>query len=109
MADVATPEESRKIAEVLAAGNQGLTPATLSMLCFKYDALLKVDAEKYGNYIYEEIRAKFKRMLDMGATTFWETEDTDKKPEYSRCHGWSALPIYYFEVLKSGKHTSSLY
>lgn len=109
LADVATPEESRKIAEVLAAGNQGLTPATLSMLCFKYDALLKVDAEKYGNYIYEEIRAKFKRMLDMGATTFWETEDTDQKPEYSRCHGWSALPIYYFEVLKSGKHTSSLY
>ena len=109
LADVATLEESRKIAEVLAAGNQGLTPATLSMLCFKYDALLKVNAEKYGNYIYEEIRAKFKRMLDMGATTFWETEDTDKKPEYSRCHGWSALPIYYFEVLKSGKHTSSLY
>ena len=109
LADVATPEESRKIAEVLAAGNQGLTPATLSMLCFKYDALLKVDAEKYGNYIYEEIRAKFKRMLDMGATTFWETEDTDQKPEYSRCHGWIALPIYYFEVLKSGKHTSSLY
>ena len=109
LADVATPEESIKIAQILAAGKSGLTPATLSMLCFKYDALLKVDAEKYSNYIYEEIRSKFKRMLDMGATTFWETEDTDQIPEYSRCHGWSALPIYYFEVLKTGKHTSSLY
>lgn len=109
LADAATPEESIKIAQILAAGNQGLTPATLSMLCFKYDALLKIDAEKYRTYIYEEIRTKFKRMLDMGATTFWETEDTDRIPEYSRCHGWSALPIYYFQVLKTGKHTSSLY
>ena len=109
LADVATPEESIKIAQILAAGKNGLTPATLSMLCFKYDALLKVDAQAYSDYIYEEIRAKFKRMLDMGATTFWETEDTDQIPEYSRCHGWSALPIYYFEVLKTGKHTSSLY
>ena len=109
LADAATPEESIKIAQILAAGNQGLTPATLSMLCFKYDALLKTDAEKYRAYIYEEIRTKFKRMLDMGATTFWETEDTDRIPEYSRCHGWSALPIYYFQVLKTGKHTSSLY
>lgn len=108
LADVTTKEESKRIAQVLAEGKGGLTPATLSMLCFKYDALLKVDAEKYSNYIYEEIRAKFKRMLDMGATTFWETEDTDQIPEYSRCHGWSALPIYYFEVIRTGKGTSSL-
>lgn len=109
LADVATPEESVKIAQILAKGEQGLTGATLSMLCFKYDALLKVDAAAYGSYIYEELRVKYKRMLDMGATTFWETEDTDQIPEYSRCHGWSALPIYYYEVLKTGKHTSSLY
>ena len=109
LSDVATGEESRKIAQALAAGDQGLTPATLSMLCFKYDALLKVDAEKYSGYIYEEIRAKFKRMLDMGATTFWETEDTDKKPEYSRCHGWSALPVYYYETFQNGKPTSALF
>lgn len=109
LADVATRSESAKIAQVLSKGEQGLTPATLSMLCFKYDALLKVDAQAYTGYIYEEIRAKFKRMLDMGATTFWETEDTDQIPEYSRCHGWSALPVYYFHVLKTGKYTSSLY
>ncbi len=109
LANVATAEESTSIAQVIAEGKSGLTPATLSMLCFKYDALLKTDAEKYRAYIHEEIRAKYKRMLDAGATTFWETEDTDQIPEYSRCHGWSALPIYYFEVLKTGKHTSCLY
>ena len=109
LAGVATEEESAQIVKTIVEGKENLTPATLSMLCFKYDALLKVDAAAYAGYIYEEIRAKFKRMLDMGATTFWETEDTDKKPEYSRCHGWSALPVYYFEVLKTGKHTSSLY
>ena len=109
LADVATPLEGAKIAQMLTNSASGLTPATLSMLCFKYDALLKVDAEKYSPYIYNELRSKYKRMLDLGATTFWETEDTDNKPEYSRCHGWSALPIYYYEVLKNGKHTSSLY
>ena len=109
LSGVATEEESAQIARIIVGGKENLTPATLSMLCFKYDALLKVDAKAYSDYIYRELRAKFKRMLDMGATTFWETEDTDQKPEYSRCHGWSALPIYYFEVLKTGKHTSSLY
>ncbi len=109
LADVTTPQESVKIAQALTDSESGLTPATLSMLCFKYDALLKVDAEKYSPYIYEELRSKYKRMLDLGATTFWETEDAPDITAFSRCHGWSALPIYYYEVLKNGKYTSALY
>ena len=40
-------------------------------------------------------------MLDAGATTFWETEKgaTDFDGAGSLCHGWSALPIYYLNVL----------
>ena len=70
------------------------------MLCFKYDALLKVDAEKYKDYILGNIRQKYKRMLDAGATTFWETEVANTSPAGSLCHGWSALPVYYYEILK---------
>jgi len=40
-------------------------------------------------------------MLDRGATTFWETIKgaDDFGGAGSLCHGWSALPIYYYEIL----------
>ena len=35
-------------------------------------------------------------------TTFWETIDGEKAFENagSLCHGWSAMPIYYYHTLK---------
>ena len=100
LAEVCTESESEHIASLLAAEESPLSPITLSMLCFKYDALLKVDAEKYKDYILGNIRQKYKRMLDAGATTFWETEVANTSPAGSLCHGWSALPVYYYEILK---------
>ena len=87
-----------------------LSRVTLSMLCFKYDALLKVDFEKYKSYILGDIRKKYKIMLDAGATTFWETEVANKSPAGSLCHGWSALPVYYYEIFRGKKceNTSAL-
>ncbi|MBR2646150.1 MAG: hypothetical protein IKD47_01130 [Clostridia bacterium] len=69
---------------------------SLSMRAFYYDALLKAD-ENYKTYILEDIKTRYKRMLDAGATTFWETEDgwDDFAHSGSLCHGWSALPVYY--------------
>nr|MBR6778482.1 hypothetical protein [Clostridia bacterium] len=73
-----------------------LVDVSLSMRAFYYDALLKAD-KKYKSYIIEDIKDRYKKMLDAGATTFWETElgwkDFDNAG--SLCHGWSALPIYY--------------
>ena len=100
LADVCTNREAERIAELLVSDESPLSPITLSMLCFKYDALLKVDAEKYKDYILGNIRQKYKRMLDAGATTFWETEVANTSPAGSLCHGWSALPVYYYEILK---------
>lgn len=42
-------------------------------------------------------------MLDAGATSFWETElgESDFENAGSLCHGWSSLPIYYFNLLLS--------
>lgn len=100
LAGACSEEEAVKIAEIIVAKDSPLVPVTLSMLCFKYDALLKVSKEKYKEYVLDEIREKYKRMLDDGATSFWEVETAKTTPAGSLCHGWSALPIYYYEILK---------
>lgn len=76
--------------------------ATLSMRCFLYDALL-TKKEKYSSYIINDIKTIYKKMLDAGATSFWETElgESDFENAGSLCHGWSSLPIYYFNLLLS--------
>ena len=76
-------------------------PVTLSMNAFRYDALLKADTDAYKEYILQEIDTKYLTMLREGATTFWETElgASDFDDAGSLCHGWSALPIYYYETL----------
>lgn len=94
-------KEAERIAGLLAQQENGLTGATLSMLCFKYDALLAVDAEKYRGYILSDIANRYSRMLASGATTFWETEkgEADFDRAGSLCHGWSAMPVYYYHLL----------
>ena len=70
---------------------------TLSMKCFLYDALLKTD-EKYKNFVLSEIRKNYEYMLNAGATSAWETIKgaEDFGGAGSLCHGWSAIPIYYY-------------
>lgn len=93
-------ERAKAIAEKLASADSGFTPATLSMLCFKYDALLKVNAS-YKDHVLAQIDAKYEKMLDAGATTFWETElgEADFDGAGSLCHAWSAMPVYYYSTL----------
>ncbi len=92
--------EAESICEVLASDNE-LTKASLSMKCFKYDALIKVNKERYRDFILNDIKRTYKAMLDAGATSFWETEkgESDFSNAGSLCHGWSAMPIYYFNLL----------
>lgn len=66
-------------------------------------------------YVYEEIKKYWGGMLDLGATTFWETYDPrirlpeqyamyGRKYGKSLCHAWGASPLYligrYFVGLK---------
>ncbi len=87
------------------AADTGLTvrSSTLSMNAFRFDALLKVDKEKYGPLILAEIDRIYMDMLQEGATSFWETAlgAADFEGAGSLCHGWSALPLYYYEILKA--------
>ena len=88
------------IADVL-AGENTLTKITLSMACFKYDALLKISTEKHTPYILGDIEKRYLAQLDAGATSFWETDMgwQDFGGAGSMCHGWSAMPVYYLSTL----------
>ncbi len=77
-------------------------PNTLSMNSFRFDALLAADREKYAPVILSEIDRDYGYMLDRGATSFWETikGEADFHGAGSLCHGWSALPVYYYSILE---------
>ena len=98
---IANEEQSKIICEKLA--NDELVPMSLSMKTFKYDALLKTDEAKYKERVFKEIRSDYKRMLDADSSATWETVDGAVAFDNagSLCHGWSAIPIYYYH--KYGK------
>ncbi|MBR2498621.1 MAG: family 78 glycoside hydrolase catalytic domain [Clostridia bacterium] len=89
------------VAKVIALGDDDVLENTLSMYTFRFDALLKVDKEKYSSIILDKIDSTYKKMLDADATSFWETEKgaDDFDGAGSLCHGWSAIPVYYYNVL----------
>ena len=113
LADVPTAEESEHIAALLRTGDERLVPITISMLCFKYDALLRLDTERYREFILSDIRNRYVPMLEHGATSFWEygypeSIDYVRYPAASHCHGWSALPVYYYATLNGEASYSAL-
>ena len=98
--------EKSVILQILAANGAADTglyviPNTLSMNSFRFDALLREDRTKYAPVILGELDRDYLYMLRNGATTFWETiqGSADFSDAGSLCHGWSALPIYYYETL----------
>lgn len=82
-------------------GSSILVPATLSMSSFIYDALLNADYKDGKNYILADIRKKYNYMLNCGASSFWETilGHNDFDGAGSLCHGWSAIPVYYYNKI----------
>ena len=98
----AVGERAEKIAERLVLGT-GLVDASLSMRAFLYDALLLVDRDKYGSYVLSDIERIYTPMLKTGNNTVWETElgASDFDNAGSLCHGWSAIPIYYYNLLRN--------
>lgn len=95
----AAGESSGAVAKKIAASE--LLPASLSMKCFSYDALLQTDFALYRQYIMDDIDSRCGRMLERNAASFWETEDGERAFDGagSLCHGWSAMPIYYYRLL----------
>ena len=87
-------------------GDTGLyvVPITLSMHVMRYDAMYKLD-KTCADFILDDIDRTFLYMLRHGATSFWETIKGERDFDWvgSLCHGWSALPIFYYErLIKKG-------
>ena len=82
--------------------DETVTPVSLSMRGFLYDALLASDREQYAPFILSDIERIYRPMVEMGIGTVWETEDGESAfgKAGSLCHGWSSLPIYYYHILK---------
>lgn len=97
----AAGERAAKICEIIAEGKGVLSAASLSTAAFVYDALLSTDKEKYASHVLGDIDAKYGYMLEKGATSFWETlvGADDFGGAGSLCHGWSAMPVYYYRIL----------
>lgn len=94
-------ENAKRICEILIT-DEAVIPITVSMQCFFFDALLQVDRAKYTAYILERIEQTYRPMVERGLGTVWETErgEADFGNAGSLCHGWSAMPIYYYHILK---------
>ncbi len=101
LAGVPSQEERKLIAEKLVCDST-VKDASLSMRAFIYDALLQVNREKYSSFILSDIERLYTPMLKTGNNTVWETElgESDFDNAGSLCHGWSAIPIYYYNILK---------
>lgn len=93
----ADEEQSSAVLALLAEPNNGLVPVTLSHSIFKYEALL-TKPERYTQTVFDSIAQTWGDMLFKGATSFWETSkggwDFDRAG--SLCHGWSAIPVYFY-------------
>ena len=78
-----------------------VTPISVSMQCFLYDALLATDKARYAPYVLDRIEQTYRPMVERGLGTVWETElgEADFHNAGSLCHGWSAMPIYYYHTL----------
>ena len=98
-----TADSCKKLAEKIILGD-GMNRISLSMNCFKYDALLKV-ADSYKDFVLRDIENIYTPMLDGGTGTVWETVDgeSDFYNAGSLCHGWSAMPVYYYYTLLGEK------
>lgn len=101
----ACPEELLDpLAHRLALKENDWVNATLSQAMYKYEALLKADKEQFGREVLNRINAVWGDMLFSGASSFWETEagGWDFDGAGSLCHGWSAIPVYFFNAYLLG-------
>ncbi|MFH1022966.1 MAG: family 78 glycoside hydrolase catalytic domain [Planctomycetota bacterium] len=76
-----------------------LLPVTFSPMLHLIMALMERGTGA-RRFVSEEIARRWEPMLYAGATSFWETplggDDFDRAG--SLCHGWSAVPIYYYQA-----------
>lgn len=87
----------KKLSSTQDGSDSNLTKCTISHSLYKYEALMG-EPEVYGHQVFQEIAEVWGHMLYNGATSFWETIKGARDFNWagSLCHGWSAIPIYFY-------------
>lgn len=95
--NICPPNEANLLRRKLASPQSGWEPVTLSQSLVKFEALL-TDATTFGPTVWNHVADNWGRQLFNGATSFWETLGgaDDFANAGSLCHGWSAIPIYFY-------------
>ena len=95
LAGLTTKQEAEIVAKRMTSGE--FVDCSISMKLMYYNALLSV-SEDYEQFILDEILKDYTPMLEFGHDTVWETVGgwRDFRDAGSLCHGWSAIPIYFF-------------
>lgn len=100
-AGIAAGDQATALADFMISKDSGLVEVTLSYKIFIYDALLAA-SRSHSSWIIRDIREIWGKMLFHGATSFWETKEGSAAFSCagSLCHGWSAIPVYYYHTLQ---------
>ncbi len=87
----------------LSLSDNGFVVTTLSHCHYKFEALM-MEQQVYGQEVFRRIGCDWGHMLLRGATSFWETirGGDDFNCAGSLCHGWSAVPVYFYSAYLLG-------
>ena len=101
----ATKEQEENAVKYLTGEKSGIVETKLGNAFFRYEALLKTSKEN-AKFVFSDIAKRWGDMLFAGATSFWEDFDCERDPRFigagSLCHGWAALPIYFYYAYALG-------
>ena len=100
----AVPEADRDAVVRKLSAPSEWTPTSLSQSLYKYEALLSAGGSA-AEAARREIAEVWSGMLCEGATSFWEVRTGWKAfgGAGSLCHGWSAIPVYFYGAYLNGK------
>lgn len=95
--DTCPAELASALRQKLSSLDNDWVEITLSHFIYKMDALM-MEPEEYGKVVFDYITRDWGHMLFSGATSFWETLKgaDDFAKAGSLCHGWSAVPVYFY-------------
>lgn len=96
LSDCVPPAYVQDVAMRLSEDSEWIA-TTLSQSLHKYEALIRA-GPAFGRRAMAQMDALWGKMLDAGATSFWEMKDgwKDFDGAGSLCHGWSAIPVYFY-------------
>ena len=102
-AEACSGERAAILRKKLADTDNNMVKTTLSHSIYKFEALLQNPVE-YAEIVFNKIEKDWGYMLYNGATSFWETIKGagDFAKAGSLCHGWSAIPVYFYQAYLLG-------